>query len=100
MTNSSDQAAGTVFVIERLCIKLRVELRANGSVKIDPVGCSKENERLWSVIAKTQTTAAQMHLDLNKTKQKTDVLISLFRKNNWTIFPFDESWDAIAATGK
>lgn len=99
MTETGDQANRTVFIIERLSIKLRVELRANGSVKIDPFGCSKENQRLWSVIAKTQTTAAQMHLDLNKVKSKADVLISLFTRNDWTVYPLDESRSAVATAG-
>lgn len=99
MTQTSDQANGTSFIIERLSIKLRVELRANGSVKIDPFGGSKENQRLWSVIAKTQTTVAQMHLDLNKTRPKADVLISLFTRNDWNVYPLDENKDTVAAAG-
>ena len=80
-----------VFLINRLNVELTVVLRSTGLVKIEPHHCSTENLRLWSGIAKTQTTLAQLHLQQSNGRNSLKVLHSLFQHRGWEVKPLENA---------
>jgi hypothetical protein len=86
-----EQVTISVFLIRRLNISLWVVLRSTGLVKIEPYQCKEENQRLWSVIAKTQTVLAQTQLEQNRGQQsQLSVLCTLFQQHGWEVKKMEE----------
>jgi hypothetical protein len=84
------EVAIRMFLIRRLNVNLQVILRSSGLVRIEPYGCKKENLRLWTGIATTQSALAQLQLEQNRESNQYDLLCSLFQRGGWEIIRQNE----------
>lgn len=84
------QVITNLFLIRRLTVQLLVTLRSTGLVKIEPFQCKPEQMRLWSSIANTQTTLAQLQLEQTEGGDNVAILYALFQRGGWDIKALEE----------
>lgn len=80
------QQTAIYFLIKRFQITLKVELSANGLVRVEPYQCKSADLRLWAGIAKTQNLLAQSKLELRKGERPFLILHMLFKQDGWTVY--------------
>ena len=73
------------FLVKRHNVVLKVSLQSNQNIVIEPYNCTQENKRLWSVVAQTYKTMAQVAVDNNRAADPYSLLYSVFDSKGWDI---------------
>ncbi|RYZ62149.1 MAG: hypothetical protein EOO14_03105 [Chitinophagaceae bacterium] len=77
--------SGITFIISRLHVTLKVDIKPNRLVSITPYRCSEENLRLWKGISQAQAMQAQFTLDSDKKASPQQAIHSHFTRKGWTV---------------